>query len=106
MNFTRYECTVKGHNKCWEHGVEENWQHGIGETIEFKTYRVVTRYGPIGKTLSRNIKVFPSLGDAVVFISDKVNEKLKKGYVKVSGTDAIKTPPKIPANLSRLRRLV
>lgn len=77
----KLEHTSAGHFKFWEAETKVSPTGGVA-LINFG------RIGTVGQTIKYD---YPSLGAADSYVNKKVQEKLAKGYVRVSG-DASPTP--------------
>ena len=66
------------------------WGYDCYRNEEAKEYRILCYWGKIADNLSKlqqKEKAFNWFGDAYDFISEKIDDKLRKGYVAVLNTD-------------------
>ena len=68
MNNVRLTCVVNGHNKEWNAKLKDD-------------YTVVCRWGKIGGTLQSKEFKFGTVSSSLQYINEKIEEKLKKGYL-------------------------
>ena len=74
LKSVRLKCVTGGHNKEWLAKVTEGTR-GQNTTVKCE-------WGKIGGTLQSKDFAFNSISQALKFVHEKIEEKLKKGYTK------------------------
>lgn len=85
--------------KFWETWVEQIEQ--IGNDLSSGVWRVYVRYGRIGSEGSVQIKNFTNVWEYREFVSRKIDEKIRKGYVATDDITVVAPAPKVSAKRAK-----
>lgn len=93
----RLECTEGGSNKFWEVHVIDN---GVNRLNGYQ-FNVSVKYGKINTKGMQSVKDFNSAKACSAFVTDKINEKLAKGYVEVGASGVTAAPAALPPPVTK-----